>query len=217
MSEGPSTLILDLDGTLIDSRPVILECFARAVQTVIPRRDFDAASIRLGPPIRQMFQISFPDAMSSELDSLLRAFRYEYDQDGPARTLPYDGALEVLAHCQRRGIVLDVATNKPWRISAAILARLKMDHFFRTVLGSDSVQPPFANKSEMLLHLLQAHRLNRAETWFVGDSSEDAAACAACGLRFVWAAYGYGKLAEAEAKGAFATIRRLGELPGLLG
>jgi phosphoglycolate phosphatase len=210
------SLILDLDGTLIDSRACILECFGKAVDAVFPGRGFDGQSVRLGPPIRQMFQISFPESTKKELDELLRAFRSHYDLEAPSKTPAYDGAQLLLDHCQHRGMALDVATNKPWRISKAILSQLKLDHYFRSVLASDSVQPPFAGKGEMVRHLLQAGQLKPAETWYVGDSAEDAAAAAECGLPFVWAAYGYGHLGEKETKSVFRTIHALAELTELL-
>jgi phosphoglycolate phosphatase-like HAD superfamily hydrolase len=216
MSLVARSLILDLDGTLIDSKAVILECFGKAVEAVFPGRVFDGGCVRLGPPIRQMFQIAFPAATETEVDELLRTFRNHYDLEGPIKTPAYDGARTVLAHCQSRGIGLYVATNKPWRISKAILVHLKLDHFFRAMAASDSVQPPFAGKGEMVRHLLQAGHLMPAETWYVGDSPEDAAAAASCGLPFVWAAYGYGRLGEAERKSVFRTIHALVELTELL-
>jgi phosphoglycolate phosphatase len=216
MSQAPSTLILDLDGTLIDSRPAILECFGRAAEGVFPGRVWDGATVRLGPPIRRMFQISFPEATDTEVEALLRTFRSHYDREGPVKTPAYDGALEALDYCQTRGIALDVATNKPWRISAAILAHLKLDRFFRSIVASDSVQPPFASKGEMTRHLLRAGGLKPAETWYVGDSAEDAAAAAECGLAFVWAAYGYGRLGAGEAKSVFRTLHTLAGLTELL-
>jgi phosphoglycolate phosphatase len=216
MSRAPTTLILDLDGTLIDSRPVILDCFRLAVEAVFPGRVFDGAAVRLGPPIRRMFQISFPEATESQLDNLLRAFRRQYDRDGPVKTPAYDGASQTLAYCHSRGISLNVATNKPLSISTAILTHLKLDRFFRSIVASDSVEPPFASKDEMVRSLLQTGHLKPAETWYVGDSTEDAAAAAQCGLPFVWAAYGYGRLGPAETKSVFRSIRTLAGLTELL-
>ncbi len=205
-----------MDGTLIDSKPVILDCFARAAQAVFPGRAFDAAAVRLGPPLRAMFQLTFPEAAPSELESLVRVFRSHYDHEGPTQTRAYEGAIETLAHCQSRGIALDIATNKPWRISTAILTHLKMDGFFRFIVGSDTVQPPFAGKGEMVRHLLQAGPLQPGQTWYLGDSPEDAAAAAQCRLPFVWAAYGYGRLGPAEIKSVYKTIHSLSALPKLL-
>ncbi|MGA2177817.1 MAG: HAD hydrolase-like protein [Verrucomicrobiota bacterium] len=217
MSFVPSSLILDLDGTLIDSKPGILESFGTAVATVFPGQEFDLSTVVLGPPIQRMFQVSFPKASESEIEGLLRVFRGHYDREGSLHTRLYDGAWDVLTYCQRRGIALDIATNKPLHISTSILAHLKLDDYFRSILAADSVQPPFAGKAGIIRHLLKANELKAGETLYVGDSAEDAVAAAACGIRFVWAAYGYGKLAEEEARTAFGTIRKLGDLTGLLG
>jgi len=216
MSLAPSSLILDLDGTLLDSRPAILKCYSRAVKSVFPGRVFDSASVSLGPPLRRMFQISFPEATGLEVDELLRAFRGHYDREGPVKTPAFSGAAKVLAHCQQRGIALYVATNKPLRVSKDILAHLNLDHFFRSIVASDSGQPPFASKAQMARHLLRADRLKPDETWYVGDSMEDAAAAAECGLPFVWAAYGYGRLGSADTKSVFRTLHTLAGLTELL-
>ena len=68
----------------------------------------------------------------------------------------------------------------------------------------------------MIRHLLQLNRLDPRQTIFVGDTAEDAAAAAACAVPFVWAAYGYGSLAEDELKSVFKTINRLAELRDIL-
>ena len=216
MRPDARSLILDLDGTLIDSRPGILESFSAAVTVVFAGRAFDLSSVVLGPPIKRMFQISFPEASEAEIDGLNRIFREHYDREGWLHTRLYEGLCDVLTHCQSQGLVLHIATNKPLHISTAILAHLGIEHYFRSILAADSVQPPFASKASMIENLLKSHQVNRGETIYVGDSSEDAAACAACGIRFVWAAYGYGKLTKNEAKEAFATIHRPGVLTALL-
>jgi phosphoglycolate phosphatase len=216
MSLAPRSLVLDLDGTLFDSKAVILDCFAKAAESVFPGRHFNAESVRLGPPLQRMFQIAFPEAGENEVSELVRTFRSHYDREGPINTLAYSGASEVLSHCQSRSIDLYVATNKPLRISEAILDNLKLDHYFRSILALDSVQPPFTGKTEILWHLLKSSQLNPAETWFVGDSPEDAAAAAECEVPFVWAAYGYGQLDPKDVKSAFRTIQALTELKELL-
>jgi phosphoglycolate phosphatase len=216
MSLAPRSVIFDLDGTILDSKTVILDCFGQAVETVFPGRRFDLQTVRLGPPLRRMFQIAFPQATESQLEEMLRTFRLHYDRDGPIKTLAFDGAEDVLAYFQNRGVTLFVATNKPQHISRAILEHLRLDHYFRAILAIDSAQPPFASKADMVWHLLEAHQLNPAETWCVGDAAEDAAAAFECKLPFVWAAYGYGHLGEKETASVFRTINTLKDLIGPL-
>jgi phosphoglycolate phosphatase-like HAD superfamily hydrolase len=102
------------------------------------------------------------------------------------------------------------------RISKAILEHLKLGHYFRSVVALDLIQPPFAGKGALVQHLLKTEHLSVAETCYVGDSPEDAAAAAECELKFVWAAYGYGRLGPAESKSVFQTIQTLAELRDLL-
>jgi phosphoglycolate phosphatase len=211
------SLILDLDGTLIDSRPGVLESFAVAVEAVFPGLKFDLATVVLGPPIRQMFQVSFPESAEAELERLFRAFREHYDREGSLKTQLYDGAREVLSLCQQRGINLYIATNKPAHISSAILAHFKIDHYFRSILAADSVKPPFPNKAAIIRHLMREHGVDIPAAMYVGDSVEDAVAAAQCGVRFIWAAYGYGKLEVNATTTPFATIKTLGELTHFLG
>ena len=205
------SLILDLDGTLIDSRPGVLDSFAVAVEAVFPGWKFDPTKVVLGPPIRQMFQVSFPEADDVELERLFRAFREHYDREGSLKTELYDGAREVLLLCQQRGIDLYIATNKPAHISSAILAHFKVAQSFRCILAADSVKPPFPNKAAIIRHLVREQGVEIPAALYVGDSVEDADAAAQCGVRFIWAAYGYGKL-DASATAAFGTINALAEL-----
>jgi phosphoglycolate phosphatase len=206
------SLILDLDGTLIDSRPGILESFAVAAGAVFPGTYFDPATVRLGPPVRRMFEISFPKASEAEIGKLVSAFRESYDNGGALKTKLYEGARDVLSKCQHRSIDLYIATNKPAQISSAILAHFKIEHFFRQVMAADSTEPPFASKAAIIFHLMRTHQLNPGTTLYVGDSMEDTTAAAECGVGFIWASYGYGKLDARSVAPLANSIEALGEL-----
>jgi phosphoglycolate phosphatase-like HAD superfamily hydrolase len=51
---------------------------------------------------------------------------------------------------------------------------------------------PFESKPAGARMLVERHSLVAAETAFVGDGADDAAAAAECGFRFIAATYGYG-------------------------
>jgi phosphoglycolate phosphatase len=214
MTPAIDSLILDLDGTLLDSRPGVVNSFCRAAKVVFPIVDLDAAKVPVGPPIRRICTAVFPAISEEELERMTRAYRAHYDSEGCLQTRLYEGALELLSECGRRHIPIDVATNKPQRVTTSILSRLEIDRFFRSVVAVDSADPPFAGKSAILKHLMTLNRLNLERTLYVGDTAEDAAAAQTCGIRFVWAAYGYGKLEGGEE--VFRTINKLAELRQIL-
>jgi phosphoglycolate phosphatase len=211
-----TSLLLDLDGTLIDSKPGIMESYRFAAESVLPGHAYDAAAVVVGPPLPQMYQASFPKASEAQIESLVGTFRDHYGREGLLKTTMFDNASDLLARCRRRGIDLYIATNKPLRLTTSILDHLKIARFFREVLSVDSTHPPFAGKDAMLRHLLDIHHIGASDAIYVGDTGEDAAAAAACGLRFVWASYGYGKLSDKQLKSVFGTLQRLGELEGIL-
>ena len=214
MKLGADFLILDLDGTLLDSRQGILESFSHAVSSVLPGVALDVTKVPVGPPIRHLCQVVFPGISDSDVERLARAFRAHYDSQGCLNTRLYDGAREILSGCATAGRTVDVATNKPLGVTTAVLARFKIDGFFRSVVAVDSIQPAFASKTEILRHLLKTNRMELGRTVYVGDTAEDAAAARTCGIGFVWAAYGYGRLEGGEP--VLFTINKLAELGELL-
>ena len=56
MSLVIKSLLLDLDGTLVDSRPGILESYRLAAETVLPGQTYDLAGVSVGPLLPQMFR-----------------------------------------------------------------------------------------------------------------------------------------------------------------
>lgn len=216
MKLAATALLLDLDGTLIDSKPGIMTSYRFAAETVLPGQAYDTAAVVVGPPLPKMFATSFPQSSELQIDSLVKTFRDHYAREGLFKTVLYDGAIELLDLCRQRGIELHIATNKPIRLSTSILEYLKIAQFFRSVLAVDSTIPPFPGKSAMIQHLLSTYHLSAMEAIYVGDTAEDAAAAAACGVRFIWASWGYGTLAAIPANPPFHTAKNLGELADIL-
>jgi len=212
MSLAATALLLDLDGTLIDSKPGIISSYRFAAEAVLPGQPFDLAAVSIGPPLPEMFRASFPKAAEAEIESLVKTFRGHYGREGLFKTVLYDGVADGLDRFHERGIDLFIATNKPLRLSLSILDHLKITGLFRSVLSVDSVQPPFDGKAAMILQLMDTHHVNAADAIYIGDTGEDATAAAAYGLRFIWASYGYGKLSADQLKTVFKTIANFREL-----
>lgn len=182
-----------MDGCLVDSREGILESFTAAVREVLPNRAFDPASVRVGPPIREMCRRTFPDLPEADLQKLVLGYRAHYDTTGLEKTTLFPGGRELLEQCVARGLEVDIATNKPMRAAGGIISRLDLGGFLRSVITVDAVSPPFAGKLQLLQYVCQINHVDFSTALYVGDTEEDLLAARTCGLQFVFAAFGYGQ------------------------
>jgi len=199
--------VFDLDGTLVDSRPAIEKAAQMALRKVLP--DYRGRSIAtvVGPPIRQMFQLTLGGVDEITLDRLVAVFRQAYDSGVCRETPAYPHVSEMLASLASRGASNFVLTNKPHVPTRQILSQLGIEQPFCEVLTPDSPTHPFHSKTEALRALLRRRNLPESATMMVGDSVDDATAAEACGVVFGAAVYGYGDLQPQSGRTNWLTIR----------
>ena len=166
-------IVFDLDGTLIDSVPdihgianeVLLQegCEPLSLEQT---REF----IGNGAPtfIKRMRAARGID--DSEQARLLADFVSRYE-GAVTLTQPYPGVMGALNDLKAKGHSLGVCTNKPIRPCRAVLAHLKMDHFFDAILGGDSL--PVHKPDPAPLHAA-FEMLGEGPRIYVGDSDVDA-------------------------------------------
>ena len=212
-------LVLDLDGTLIDSAPD-LRAAANTVLGEAGRPPLDLPTIRrfVGDGVRKLVERAFA-ATGSALDdaALDRATaRYValYEAAATVLTRPYDGVPETLARLRAAGLKLAVCTNKPAAAAGIVLRELGLAPLIDGLSGGDSV----ARKKPDPAHVRDAlARIGGAPgaAAMVGDNEHDVAAGKAAGLRTIAVTYGYCRVPHAEL-GADALIARFGDLEGAL-
>ena len=106
----PATVLLDLDGTLIDSAPGILGSLAAAFAELgIPLPDGGLPRTLLGPPLYR----SLPQLVGADLaPQVLAAYRRIYGEAGIRECVPFDGIDPLLRDLAGDGVTLAVATSK---------------------------------------------------------------------------------------------------------
>lgn len=187
-----STIIFDLDGTLIDSSASILAGFAGAFaaegrQPVVP-----LGPEIIGPPLKETLAILAGSNDSALIERLAGHFKAHYDTLGYQETTVFDGIPEMLAGLAGRGIPLHIATNKRLTPTLRILDFLGWSDYFCTVRALDAWAPAVGSKREMIARQLAEEALPTASTIYVGDREEDFLAARANDLQFALAAWGYG-------------------------
>ena len=207
-------VLFDLDGTLIDSGPIILASMQHAVRTVLGR---EIPPEELGLTIGGQGIVAQMQAIDEEqADALLAA--YKEHNDGLHETLEaFDELLAVLPGLVAEGRKLGIVTAKRHRTVGLALDRFPaLARSFEVVVAHEDTE---RHKPDPEPVLLAVERLGGvpADAAYVGDSPFDIAAAKAAGVFAV--AVGWGGIHPderllAEAPDAF--VRTPEELLGVL-
>ncbi len=207
-------VLLDLDGTLSDSRPGIEACLRRAMaERGFPLAATDDLGWAIGPPTEDVFGRLLAPFGDGRVAETVALYRRHYAAGGWSDNTPYAGIAEALAGLA--GYRLFLATSK--RID---FARQILDHFgftghFEGIYGA-ALDGTMAHKPELIGHVIATHGVDPARAVMIGDRSYDIAGAHACGVRAIGVLWGYGSAAEFEQAGADAVVRAPGELVGAI-
>lgn len=216
MSRLPKYILFDLDGTLLDSLPGIDFSVHSAFAACGLQLLHNDIRGMIGPPIRTILSTAGGIFDENSLDKLEQAFRADYDSAGWHKTVCFPDAGRVLRAMHERGHQLFVLSNKPRHTSLQILEREAILKHFRAIVTRDSRSPIYSGKKEMIVTLVTDHKITMKDCLMVGDTIEDAKAAASVGIRFAWATYGYGTVAETPSIPVAYTLDSLSEFLALM-
>ncbi len=207
---SPSHVIFDLDGTLMDSSPGILESFRL---TLAERgREFSSERLRhlIGPPLRHSFGVlGFAD---DELDDVVEQYRAHYAGVGLRGATLYDGVPEALDELHQRGVRLAVATAKRVDFAERMLADHGVARFFDVVRGA-SLDLRVTTKEDIMGEVFEVWaNPARERVWMVGDRAFDMAGAGHHGVIGVGVTWGFGTDSELSAAGASLLVSSPAEL-----
>lgn len=188
-------IVFDLDGTLVDTAPDLLESLNHALE-VGGLTKADKAMLRgfVGHGGRVMIERAFAaqgTPLEQEmLDQLLAAFLEHYTRNIPGQSLPYPGVAEAIARFSAAGYRLAVCTNKLESLSLALLAALGIDHHFGAICGADTFGFRKPDPRHLTETILRAGGSPECAV-MVGDSRTDIDTAKAAGIPVVAVDFGY--------------------------
>ncbi len=212
-----SALILDLDGTLIDSAPAL----TKAVNTALAatgRAGLDIIAIRrmIGNGMETLSRralIATGGPLEGEAFALfLERVRMAYRKAPPSPLYP--GVGETLKGLHQAGIRLAICTNKPHDDARTLVDALGLSPIIAALAGAGRF-PVLKPDPGHVLGLLESMGQDPDGAIFVGDSAVDAEAARAAGLPFIAVSYGYSRVPVSNL-GAVRVIDGFAELPRTL-
>jgi phosphoglycolate phosphatase len=201
MSAIPS-ILLDLDGTLVDSQPGILSSCRAALRALghVPEPELDLSAI-IGPPIEDIMRLLLEPYADDRVTEAVAAYRADYGRTGLFDSLPYSGIAQALAEMRQSGARLYLATSKRTMFAQTILEHLDLAAFFDGIYGSEP-GGALDHKAELISHIIEHQALTQNYCVMVGDRRFDVTGAHANKIRALGVLWGYGTRAELEAAGA---------------
>jgi phosphoglycolate phosphatase len=184
-------LIFDLDGTLIDSAPSILEGYDHAFKSTATPLKKPLSNDVIGPPLIESLKLLSGQDDDELLETLAKVFKEHYDSNGYLKSVVFDGVTEMLQQLHQEGYKLYIATNKRLFPTEKIVSHLQWDQFFQGVYALDYFQPALSCKADMVGRIVQDLALPIEQCLYIGDRLEDGLAADAHKMDFVLVTWGY--------------------------
>lgn len=196
-----TAVFLDLDGTLMDSKPGIVMSLRHAFRaTGHDRFAEEDLTWMIGPP----FQDTFAKIGIVEPTPVIEAYRSHYQASGMYEAEVYAGVTEMISSLQKGGARLYLATAKPHAYATKITAHFGLAPSFHAEFGPE-LDGTRGWKGDLLEHALDLTGEAPGASVMVGDRHHDIAAGKQVGMATVAVTWGYGQPAEWE--GADAVVQ----------
>lgn len=209
----PKHILFDLDGTLTDSGPGIINCAVATFREYgVPIPSDEALRTIIGPPLRDsLIRFGLPEDKAIEAVAFFRSI---YAVTGKYENTPYPGIHQLLKKLKADGHRLYVATSKPEHMAVDILDHFDLAQYFDLVCGAD-MNHLRGTKEAVIQHLLdQIGTLDRAI--MVGDTVFDVEGAAIHHIPTVCVSWGYGNREDMLTAGAIGIADGMDELYELI-
>ena len=210
------TIVFDLDGTLIDTAPDLVDTLNVVLaRDGLPPVPYDTARNLIGGGARIMIKRGIEaegrDLTQAKLDELFADFIAHYSEHIADRSQPFPGLVDALDALSAEGHRFAVCTNKLERLSVMLLKQLGLADRFAAICGQDTfgMQKP---DPEVLRRTIAAAGGNPQRAIMIGDSLTDIRTARGAGVPVIAVDFGYTDRPVTEL-GPDRIISRFAQLP----
>ena len=199
-----TVVLLDLDGTLSDSKPGIAASFRYMIGQL--GHDPDAAgdlTWAVGPPIAVSIARLLKQYGDDRIDRAVGIYRARYSEVGIYDCTAYPGIVGMLDALRDARLTMYVATSKRRDFADRVIDHLSLRSYFRGVYGA-LPGGGLDEKQDLLAHILSAENVAASDAIMIGDRLHDMHAARHNDIRPIGVLWGYGGQEELLEAGADA-------------
>ena len=194
--QKPQLILIDLDGTLVDSVPDLAYCVDE-MMSGIGRSPHGEARVRdwVGNGVERLVRRALVGQLEGEPDQAEFERAYPlflelYARHNGERSRLYPGVREGLDMLASGNSQLGCVTNKAAQFTEPLLGALGIRDYFGLVISGDTL-PEKKPDPMPLLHAAESFGIEPGEALMLGDSVSDVKAARAAGFGIVCVSYGY--------------------------
>lgn len=195
-TEPKAGVLIDLDGTLLDTAPDLAAAANRM------RADFGLPPLpveRIAAFVGKGAEVLVHRALTDDLDGRAspedfargrQSFYAHYTAENGLQAVVFERVPEALEALRAHGLKLACVTNKPKEFTGPLLAKMGLAPYFDAVVAGDEVAEKKPHPA-LLLEACRRLHLRPTEVTMIGDSVNDAQAARAAGCHCVLVETGY--------------------------
>ena len=217
----PKMILIDVDGTLVDSVPDLAYCIDEMMKALnMPVHGEAAVRNWVGNGVERLVRRGLIGKLDGEPDEALFEKAYPifldlYAVNTSQRSCLYPGVREGLDYMKAAGYTLGCVTNKAAQFTIPLLKDLGIHDDFENIVCGDTLAKKKPDPLP-LLHSAEVLGVAPEKSLMLGDSVSDVKAARAAGFQIICMSYGYNHGVDIRESKPDAVIDSMVELKGLL-
>jgi phosphoglycolate phosphatase len=221
MLKKPDMILIDVDGTLVDSVPDLAYCVDEMMKQLgRPTHGADKVRNWVGNGVERLCRRALVGQLDGEpsdadFEKAYPIFLALYAENTSKRSHLYPGVREGLDYLKSQGYKLGSVTNKAAQFTIPLLRDLGLHDAFEVIVCGDDL-PEKKPHPMPLLYAAEQLGVTPEQSLMLGDSMSDVKAARAAGFQIVCMSYGYNHGEDIRDYNPDAVIDSMVELKGLL-
>lgn len=221
MINKPEMILIDVDGTLVDSVPDLAYCVDEMMKQIgMPPHGEAKVREWVGNGVERLVRRALIGQLDGEPDEALFDKAYPifmdlYAENTSKRSNLYPGVKEGLEYLKSAGYKLGCVTNKAEQFTLPLLKDLGVYDYFSIVISGDTLAKKKPDPLP-LLHAADYFSVKPEQSMMIGDSTSDVKASRAAGFQIICMTYGYNHGVDIRDENPDAVIDSMIELADLL-